>query len=700
MKKLIIFIVIATSTVLTYGQLQVAQTLTPTQLVHQVLIGYGVTVSNVTYTGDIQAIGSFNNGGTTNVGLYSGVIMTSGKATIAIGPNSSGGAGFNNTGGSDPQLASLVTTAIHDAAVLEFDFVPIADTVKFRYVFGSDEYEEYVGSSFNDVFGFFITGVNPAGGNYTNYNMARIPGTTNPVSINNVNQNLNSTFYFNNNNGYTIEYDGLTVVLEAWTVVTPCLTYHFKAAIGDAGDGVLDSGVFLEEGSFSTNAVQVSTNFTIPGAIQKCIEGCNDAEIKVSIPKILPYDYIVPIDTMWGTATNGTDFPLLVDSIIVPAGLTQATMVLVPLVDYITEGQEDWNMIFVTSPCTIDTVSIPIIDYVPIEFSSHQSDTMVCSDSLELSAFPINGWAPYIIDWTPASTVTNSSHLSTWAMPPQTTAYVISVSDSSGCPAKYDTINVEVNPKVMTSFMPDIFQGCEPLEIQFTDMSAPNIISWKWHFGDGDSSYAQHPNHIYSAGVYDINLQVTSASGCKGELLVTNLIHSWPKPDASFYLDPAVTTIEFPTIGFVNTTTGGSTWHWDFGDGGTATTQNASHTYPGDGEYTVWLIATSDKGCVDSISYFANVIVDEIIVPNIITPNGDGKNDYFKIKNIEKLESSKLRIYNRWGKLIYSSDNYQNNWDGDGAPDGVYFWFLDYKTYFREASEKGTVTIITDKARN
>ncbi len=696
MKKLIIFILVLSGSISSYGQLQISQTLTPTQLVHQVLIGYGVTVSNVTYTGDLQAIGSFNNGGTTNVGLYSGVIMTSGKATIAIGPNSSVGAGFNNTGGSDPQLASLVTTAIHDAAVLEFDFVPIADTVKFRYVFGSDEYEEYVGSSFNDVFGFFISGVNPAGGNYTSYNMARIPGTTNPVSINNVNQNLNTTFYFNNNNGYTIEYDGMTVVLEAWTVVTPCLTYHFKAAIGDAGDGVLDSGVFLEEGSFSTNAVQVSTNFTIPGAIQKCIEGCNDAEIKVSIPKILPYDYIVPIDTMWGTATNGTDFPLLVDSIIVPAGLTEASMVLVPLVDYITEGQEDWNMIFVTSPCTIDTVSIPIIDYVPIEFSAHQSDTMVCSDSLELKAFPINGWAPYIIDWTPASTVSNVNQLSTWAMPPQTTTYVISVSDSSGCPAKYDTINVEVNPKVMTSFMPDIFQGCEPLEVQFTDMSAPNIVSWKWHFGDGDSSFAQHPNHIYSAGVYNVNIQVTSSSGCKGELLVTNLIHSWPKPSVGFYLDPAVTSIEFPTIGFVNTSTGGSTWLWDFGDGGTATTKNASHTYPGDGEYTVWLIATSDKGCVDSISYFANVIVDEIIVPNIITPNGDGMNDYFIIENIEKLESSKLKIYNRWGKLVYSSENYQNNWDGDGAADGVYFWFLDYKTYFREASEKGTVTIMSE----
>ena len=164
MRKFIILIVFLIGVFNSYSQLQISQTLTPTQLVHQVLVGSGVTITNVTYTGDLIAIGEFSNGGTTNLGLQNGIVLTSGKATNVIGPNTATGISFDNTGGSDPQLASLITQSINDAAVLEFDFVPIADTVMFSYVFGSDEYPEYV-NSINDVFGFFITGANPNGGN-------------------------------------------------------------------------------------------------------------------------------------------------------------------------------------------------------------------------------------------------------------------------------------------------------------------------------------------------------------------------------------------------------------------------------------------------------------------------------------------------------------------------------------------------------
>jgi len=697
MKKYLIIIIMLSNIVLN-AQLQVSQSLTPTQLIQQVLIGNGVTVSNITFTGDVQAIGKFYNGATTNVGLQSGVIMTTGSALNAIGPNNSTGKSTNNSGGSDPQLASLVTTTINDAAVFEFDFIPIADTVSFRYVFGSEEYEEYVNSSFNDVFGFFISGPNPAGGTYNNLNMAMIPGTNNPVSINNVNQGLNTTYYFNNDNGITIQYDGMTVVLEAWTVVTPCVTYHFKAAIGDAGDGALDSGVFLEEGSFSTNAVQISTNYTIQGAIQKGIEGCNSAEIKVTLPGTLNQDFAVLIDTMWGTATNGVDFPHIADSIVVPAGQLEGYLTLTPLADGITEGQEEWNMIFETSSCTVDTVTIPMIDYTPIEFEKYQSDTMVCSDSLILSVYPINGILPYEINWNPNSELTDTNLSSTWANPSQTTEFIIEVKDISGCPSVWDTINVEVNPKVYVSFISSKYSGCEPLEVSFTDLTTPNIIEWKWHFGDGDSSIVKDPTHIFSAGIYDITLQAKAASGCSSEFTAINLIKTFPKPIANFYLDPSVVTIDMPVINFINTSTNGDTWLWNFGDNGsnnnTATTQDASHEYTDNGKFIVWLIATTDKGCIDSVYYTATVIVDEIIVPNIITPNGDGHNDYFVIENIERLESANLKIFNRWGTLIYSSDNYKNDWDGGDAPDGVYFWHIDYKTYFREATEKGSLTII------
>jgi len=703
MKKLLLFLILFGVTT-AYSQLLVNQTLTPAQLVNQVLVGNGVTISNVTYTGDLVAIGKFTNGGLTNLGLQSGVVLTSGKAVNVIGPNSANNISFDNSGGSDPQLASLITQQVNDAAVLEFDFIPIADTVKFTYVFGSDEYPEYSTSSFNDVFGFFITGINPSGGNYTNYNMAYIPGTSIPVSINNINNGssntgpcVNCSYYVNNTGGVSLEYDGFTTVMTAWTLVTPCTTYHFKAAVGDASDGNFDSGVFIKAGSFSTNAVQVSAAYTIPGAIQKGIEGCNSASVSVTIPRILAYDYIISIDTMWGTATNNVDFPLINDSIIVPAGQINATITLAPVIDNISEGQEEWNMVFRTSPCTIDTVTIPIIDYVPIELESNMDDTFVCDDSLQLLSYPINGWpSTYMFDWTPAAEMLQNGIQNPWANPQQTTTFAVSITDSSGCPPVIDSIKVDVFPKINASFLPDIFNGCEPLLVNFSDLTLPTASNWIWYFGDGDTSLVQNSTHTYSAGTYDVKLVVASENGCKSELLVPNFIKSYPKPNLSFYLDPSVVTIKDPTINFINTTPTGTALNflWDFGDGSTDVTFNATHTYASDDEFKVVLSAESDKGCKDSTSLLAHVIIDEIEVPNVITPNGDGVNDVFVIKNITKLKNSTLYIYNRWGTKVFSATNYQNTWDGDDLPDGVYFWYIEYETYFQKNKENGSLTII------
>ena len=707
MKSLFISVFFVFVVIVAQAQLVINQSYTATQLVQNTLIGYGVTVTNVTYTGAAQAYGKFTNGGTTNIGFTSGIVLTSGSATNVIGPNSSGSTGTNTNGGSDPQLAALVSGTVYDAAALEFDFVPIADTIKFRYVFGSDEYPEFSNSTYNDVFGFFISGQNPNGGTYVNKNMAIIPGTTNtPVSINNINNGtsnngpcMNCSFYIDNSSGLTIEYDGLTVVMTAWIVVTPCTSYHFKAAVGDVGDHIYDSGVFLEANSFISTAVQISTKFAVQGAWQRALEGCNDALITAKLPKALNYPVTVHIDTMWGTATNGTDFPYIADSIVVPAGSKKVTITLHPLVDNITEGQEEFNFKFRTSVCTVDTVTIPIDDYRPIE-TGQSSDTMVCSDTASLFINPKYGIQPYRYSWTPANLVNNPNAGLVKAFPAQTTQFIIEVSDTTGCPSVYDTINVKVSQKPTLSFLPDVFNGCEPLTVHFQDMSFPTIANWDWSFGDGTNSNQQSPTHSYAAGTYTVGLSVETTDGCKGSFSVPNLITAYPTPTAFFEPNPSVTTIDNPTIDFIDMSKKGTHYSWNFGDMGSSNNTsiliNPTHSYSSDGEYTVWLVLTSDHGCVDSISREIKVIIDEIEIPNVITPNGDGKNDVFFIKNIEKLESSNLQIYNRWGKKIYEVNNYNNNWDGNGAADGVYYYILNYKTYFRSDKAHGTVTIISD----
>ncbi|HEY9872092.1 MAG TPA: choice-of-anchor L domain-containing protein [Candidatus Obscuribacterales bacterium] len=234
-----------------------AITITPTNdpnLLANTIVGSGVTISNVTYNGAAIASGTFTNGLASGIGIDQGIILTSGRADLAVGPNNSDGAtGTNNTPG-DPDLSSLIQgTTTQDAAVLEFDFIATEDNPTFRYVFGSEEYNEYV-NQFNDVFAFFVDG----------QNIALVPGTNTPVSINNVNGGnplgtnpVNSQYYVNNDPSdgtptNDIQYDGFTRVLTATAPVTAGTQHRIKLAIADALDRSLDSVVFIQAGSFST----------------------------------------------------------------------------------------------------------------------------------------------------------------------------------------------------------------------------------------------------------------------------------------------------------------------------------------------------------------------------------------------------------------------------------------------------------------
>ena len=130
-------------------------------------------------------------------------------------------------------------------------------------MFGSEEYPEYANSSFNDVFGFFLSGPGIAG-IFTNNarNIATLPETNQFVSINNVNHINNSQFYINNSGGLTIQYDGFTTVLKANATVIPGETYHIKLAIADVSDNIYDSGVCIKAGSFSSPLPELSVAYS------------------------------------------------------------------------------------------------------------------------------------------------------------------------------------------------------------------------------------------------------------------------------------------------------------------------------------------------------------------------------------------------------------------------------------------------------
>lgn len=231
----------------------------------QVLAGSGVTLTNIHYTGSTHAAGVFC-GGQTVFQLEGGLVLSSGDAGLIVGANNTSGAGDSNETPGDSSLTALIPGyETHDAAVLEFDFVPVGSTVNFRYVFGSEEYNEFVDSPYNDVFGFFVNGVN----------YALIPNTQTPVSINNVNNGYaagvsagpcrHCEFYTDNTgtNAVATQLDGFTKVLTFTAPVNAGQINHMKIAIADAGDSVLDSDVMILAGSLSSG---IGTNFVTRNA--------------------------------------------------------------------------------------------------------------------------------------------------------------------------------------------------------------------------------------------------------------------------------------------------------------------------------------------------------------------------------------------------------------------------------------------------
>ena len=220
--------------------------------------GSGITLSSVQFVGTTLQAGAFNNAKSAGLSFDSGIVLSTGKVRdLPIGPASFNADTILSQPG-DPLLAALVGTKTFDAAVLKFDFVPTGDKVQFSYVFGSSEYNMFVGTHYNDTFGFFVNGSN----------VALIPGTSTPVTINNVNcgksdysapgAGTNCDLFIDNRkddgvNGKNlgINLGGFTKTFSFVASVNPNVTNTMYLAIADASDGRLDSAVFISGGSFS-----------------------------------------------------------------------------------------------------------------------------------------------------------------------------------------------------------------------------------------------------------------------------------------------------------------------------------------------------------------------------------------------------------------------------------------------------------------
>ena len=725
MSKLNLFIVLLFSSLLVKSQIVIDNNIpynTATYLVDNVLLGGGIVGSNHSFIGDPNQIGFFN-GVNSNLAIDSGIVLSSGNILELVGPNSSGSTSTSFAGMGDPTL-DLVVGPIdftNDAAVLEFDFVPTSDVISFKYVFGSEEYLEFV-TSFNDAFGFFLSGPNPSGGNYIDQNLAIVPGTLNtPVSIFNVNNISNSNFYVDNGTGVTapqnsdptvIQFDGFTSPLTATAAVICGDTYHIKIVVADVNDFAYDSGVFLEAGSFYSPPLSIVDDLGIDSTVMS-----------------IPCNSIVTLTASGGLGATYQWF--------------DSTSLVISTNSSITVGEGIYVVSADISGCAVlsDTLRVIEGDYPTVDLGV---DTIIaCNSSFLLIPNVLGGTAPYIYSWSNGSTLSSQTL--------GEGAYDLIISDLFGCgdtssilitydpPPVVDLgsdYNIECN--TTTTIIPNIVGGTQPYSYSWNDGSinpsldvsegnysltitdfwncsdSDNILisediqgsvtlsgggkicdngtntvdldfnfngllPWDLEFTNGLSNQTiqgiTSSNYLLTTsneGIYDV-IAASDVNDCSANIIGTAEVIVYPLPIANLSPNESFIyegeTIELEVGDY-------AMYQWYNTEGlelDTLSTLIVSDS----GTYYVWV--TDVNGCEDMSNF---VIVNtqpntNLFIPNAFTPNGDDHNELFLIRGFN-IKIFNIHIFNRWGELMFMSESIDKSWDGTfdnkKVQEGTYYY--------------------------
>ncbi len=712
------------------AQLNVSSGVTPTQLI-QSMVGNGLIVSNVVINCDTGAYGTFTNGSTTNLGMNNGILLTTGSAQGVVGANNSSSSASIclGTTTSDPDLVALDPLAIHDVCIVEFDILPSCDSLNIRFVFGSEEYPVYV-NSINDLFGFFISGLNPAGGNYTGLNVATLPNGQ-FVSINNVNNGntntgpcVNCAYYIDNTNGTSLQYNGMTVVLSSTVGLVPCTLYHFKIAIADASDCILDSGVFIDLMSCTT--AFSTTSQSTPDDCNAC-NGTATVNVTGGSP---PYTYQwLPTGGNAATATNlctGTYSVLVSDA--ASCGIPDTIVVNVA-----SNGSIATTSVPVTPTCFGDcngslsitpqggvppyvyvwtpnvsttnsasnlcagTYSVSVSDssgctstntYVltqptQLTLSVTGTDSICAGDSTTLSAATAGGTGPYTVTWDQGLPNGNSQTVS----PSTSTTYNATLTDANGCNIT-TPFTVAITPQPTASFTTGIVT-CPPALVDFTNTSVGGF-TYSWNFGEpaspNNTSTQQNGSHLYTQpGTYDITLITTTAYGCADTVTLAAAVVILPGANAAVSANTTTVSELTPDVVFTDMSSGGTNCVFYFGDGDSlvgCNFGNVAHSYPSPGTYTAMLVVLNANGCSDT-TYITVLVESEstIYIPNAFTPNNSGPNQFFfaYATNVDNFE---MLVFDRWGNLLFESHDITKGWDGtyknELCQEDVYVWRVRY----------------------
>jgi gliding motility-associated-like protein len=327
----------------------------------------------------------------------------------------------------------------------------------------------------------------------------------------------------------------------------------------------------------------------------------------------------------------------------------------------------------------------------------------ICSgNSATISSLVSGSTGPVTISWSGGLGSGNGPFT---VSPATSTTYIVTVTDACGNSVT-GSVPVVVNPLPVVSLQPQVLTACEEVNAVFSETSGSNTgATYHWEFGDGYASAQTNPVHVYtSSGIYNISLTVTSADGCVNTAATTYNVTVNQGSQADFSaLGLDGTTIR-PVYQFENHSQNAASYIWQFGDGSVSTLDAPQHTYAEKGEYTVTLITSSSAGCMDTISKKIEVKpVFTIYIPNAFTPDGNSTNDYFTAKG-DEISEFKMMIFDRWGEMIYQTEDIQRGWDGrakggnDIAQNGVYVYKIvvrDFESKYHDFT--GHVTLLTQE---
>lgn len=680
-----------------HAQLEVETGLTLEEYVNDILLGNGIQAFNITYQGGDNQLG-YLTGGDDVFSISSGLILSCDVAENLECPDEFLSCdGCLGNGFSDPDLldiansvpdligGSFSVSSVNDGCVLEFDFIAAGDTVSFDYVFGSDEYETWINTQYNDVFAFFLSGPgitgpydSPAAFPDGSVNIAGVPNTDPnlPITISSVNSGTNPEYYVDNQGGTDVCINGYTVPFTASYPVECGETYHIKLAIADGSDTALESIVVLEEGSFESNAVvQIDLSIDVGGPDANTIyEDCGTATLSFERPveTILDIQEMVYINYGNSVATNGVDYGQpqpdgtllpLPDSVIFAPYVSIVEFELTAAIDGVVEGPELVEMeIENVAACNGGGLTTYFSFYVaeePPPFEVNGYDTEMClGDAIELAPLVSGGYGNYTYAW-----LCNGEEGAPFLFEPDVAgpwACEIIVGDTCGMPSQSAIIEVEVlqfDPLEVTIVPPSIQLDCnavvdvEAIANGGYDMAEGGFYEYAWEDQNGTNLFASwFDPSILSVSTWlnadEIFVTVTDACGMEA---MDSVEVTYNIPPLAITVDDAVNVLCNDPFSITASATGEGPFNYTWLDGGTWLGWGNPLNWSTSSDESIVLEVSDACGQVETVDIEITVEAPEVIVT---LPDG--------------LVGPCTEVFNLQADVTSGSGGYQFSWFQNG----------------------------------